>query len=1174
MRESDRRIQSRRLLGFVRSVRRRWRLRIALQGLTWTGLTVIAALVAVSLLLEQARFSADAILVGRVAAWGALALAVGWFLVRPLLRRVDDRRAALYLDENEPSLRHVVTTAVAGEVGGSPALRDRTVQDALSRLRKVEGGRRVERSALVRFGLLLGAVAVLGLLLVPFGPDLVRTGASALLPNKSAEEAQPYSVAVLPGDTTVARHSDLLLEAAPGGFEGGDAFLFARAESEESFTRLGMLEDGAGAFTAMLFELAEPTEYFVDISGVTSPTYSIEVKDLPRVERLDLVLNHPAYAGLDPVVIEDGGDVAALPGTVVEVTAHANMASEGGRIVLDGGPTSELAVLESSETPALAGRFTVTESGYYRVDLATEDGQLIPASAEYAITALSDYPPQVRFSRPGRDVPASPIEEVYLEAQAFDDYGVRELLLVSSVNGGPEDTVRIYDDRAGDLDEVSAGHTLFLEEWTLEPGDLVSYYALARDRRPGSEPVASDMFFVRVRPFDVAFRQAEQQGGGQQQGGRQAGPESALSELQRQVISATFNLIRQRSSYSEDEFDENVVSVALAQGRLREQVGTLLQRMENRGMTETDPGFRDVSAILPRAIEAMTEAKAHLDEGELQEAIGPEQNALRYLQQAEETYERYVSQGQEQQQGGGGGGSRQAAEDLADLFELELDNFANQYETVQRGQQQSADNEVDELIEKLNELARRQEQEAERQARRSTNAGARGSEAQRRLADETEETARQLERLAREMNDPDLEETARGLREAAASMRRAGAQAAGSDQANSALRRLRDAQREMEEARAGRAQRDAEAAASRVEELQRQQREVLNRVREMPRDLGEERAREIDDLRERKNQMTEAVQGLESALDRAAAGNRAENPEAARALQESANHIRESKLKEKLQYSRGTIEQWDPESAATLEMDIESDLQALRDQLQRAAEAAPQEEAGEGLERALEETRDLVRGLESMGRRLNEPADPQAEASGEGGEGEAGREEGGEGERGEGEGGRQERGGDPQGDPANSRAQGDPGARTAVDGSTYGGGLVRPRELTPEEVRQSGRQFMRDTDRVREIRNQLRMEGRPAEELEDVMEAMSRLGRENTYEDPALVARLHADVLEALRRLEFGLRREVEGGDERGAALTAADEVPEGYRELVEEYYRALARGGRAAGGRSPGDGP
>jgi len=58
-------------------------------------------------------------------------------------------------------------------------------------------------------------------------------------------------------------------------------------------------------------------------------------------------------------------------------------------------------------------------------------------------------------------------------------------------------------------------------------------------------------------------------------------------------------------------------------------------------------------------------------------------------------------------------------------------------------------------------------------------------------------------------------------------------------------------------------------------------------------------------------------------------------------------------------------------------------------------------------------------------------------------------------------------------------------------------------------------------------------------------------------------------MLNRLKRLEFGLRRDVEGEGERRATLTGSDEVPEGYRTLVEEYYRALARNG--GNGNGPG---
>jgi len=103
------------------------------------------------------------------------------------------------------------------------------------------------------------------------------------------------------------------------------------------------------------------------------------------------------------------------------------------------------------------------------------------------------------------------------------------------------------------------------------------------------------------------------------------------------------------------------------------------------------------------------------------EALSPEQRALKLLQDAEQQYEMQVAQ--QRGGGGGGGGQNQMAEDLADLFELELDKLANQYEMRQQAEQQASDQKVDELADKLKELARRQQQEADRQRMRAADRG-------------------------------------------------------------------------------------------------------------------------------------------------------------------------------------------------------------------------------------------------------------------------------------------------------------------------------------------------------------------------------------------------------------------------------------------------------------------
>ena len=1127
MRDSDRRLAQNRILDVVKSVRWRWRARVILRGMVWVvGLT--GTIVFLSALgLERMRFSAEAVVSLRLLTWSTLAVSAYLFLVRPLLRKVTDTQVALYLEEHEPSLEHAVMSVLEeGSNTASPELTRRVAEIALDGAKKVDFGRRVEQRNLYRFAGALTAVAVLTLSATLLGPEHLRHGLAALLlPTVGASEVTPYSVSVIPGDVTIARGSDQTVTASLGGFEAADASLFTKGESDQSFNRLTMLPSLEGGFEVMLLGVNEPAEYFVESTGVRSTTFSIDVADLPYVDRLNLTYYFPGYTGIQPRTVENGGDVAALRGTVVELRIEPTMAAPGGRLILDDVPADELVVHDDG---TLSVRFTVGTSDFYSLELARDNGDFVSASPEYNIDVLTDQDPSIQFSRPGRDMPASPIEEVYLEMTADDDYGIGGIRLVYSVNGGPEDTVTVFQASGSPLAEVSAGHTLFLEEWELEPGDLVSYYAMARDNRSvgTGRTVTSDMYFLNMRPFERAYRQAEEQGGG----GGGGGAETALSELQRQVIAATFNLIRQKDSYSDQEFRENVVSVGLAQARLIDQVTTLLQRMENRGLTQTDPGFRDVSAILPKAFEAMTRAQEDLAAVELREALPDEQEALRFLQQAEETYERYVQQ-QQQGGGGGGGGGQQAAKDLADLFELELDKLKNQYETVQRGQQQQADSEVDELLEQLQELARRQEQEEERQRRRTSQnrGGAGGGESQRELADETEEAARQLQRLARENNDQELERTARNLQQTAEVMRQS-ASATGSQasaDASSALRGLEDARRELEEARSDRARRDAEDAIAQVEELQQQQRDVQRDVRELPVERGPERQSQIDRLRERKDQMNEVVENLERQLDAAASNGRADNPQAARELADAADQIRESKLKEKLQYSRGTVEQWDPQSAVTMELQIEGDLQALRDQLERAQGASSQRETNP-LEDALDEARDLVRGMEAMDRRLNEPGQ-EGQSEGEG----------------------------QQGGNGGNDGMGDRTSASRFGGATRG----NPRRLTPDEVRQYQSEFGERTDQVRELRDQLVEAGRSVEGLQDVLEAMRQFADDEIYTDPTALGELNEAILNRLKRLEFGLRREVEGESERRATLSGSDEVPDGYRNLVEEYYRALARG-------------
>ncbi len=280
---------------------------------------------------------------------------------------------------------------------------------------------------------------------------------------------------------------------------------------------------------------------------------------------------------------------------------------------------------------------------------------------------------------------------------------------------------------------------------SLEPGDVISYYAVAKDR--GRE-VQTDLFFVEVQPFDRSFTQATQGGGGGGGGGQQ---QDEISRRQKEILVATWNLIKEsteeKSSYlDKQQLHDNAQMLAELQRTLADQARTLASRARARQLTGIDPRIQTFVDNLEQAADAMTPAAEKLADVTLSDAVAPEQEALQHLLRAESVF----TDIQVARQRGGGGGGGLAGRDLSELFELEMDLEKNQYETESPVKLDSQQSQVDEAIAKLQELARRQEQLAN-QANRRNGLSEQDRWQQESLRRETEELKRQLEQLQQQM---------------------------------------------------------------------------------------------------------------------------------------------------------------------------------------------------------------------------------------------------------------------------------------------------------------------------------------------------------------------------------------------------------------------------------------
>jgi hypothetical protein len=265
------------LLEVVRQVRRRWRIKLALQGAVGFLLAGVAAIVAVAYALETLKFTPGAIFAFRIVTALVLAAAAAWFFARPLSRRVSDEQVALYLEEHEPTLDSAIVSAmeVSSQPGEwSPQLIEKLVEKAIERVHEIQEGERIEREPMRRYAWVAGVVAVAAIVLFTYGPSYFRHTLSAIFViSNGVEAAAPYRIDVKPGHATVAKGADQMINATLSGFDAADAAILIRKGSAGAFERVPMVKGENGAYEGMLFDLAEPMDYMVEAAGVRSTIF-------------------------------------------------------------------------------------------------------------------------------------------------------------------------------------------------------------------------------------------------------------------------------------------------------------------------------------------------------------------------------------------------------------------------------------------------------------------------------------------------------------------------------------------------------------------------------------------------------------------------------------------------------------------------------------------------------------------------------------------------------------------------------------------------------------------------------------------------------------------------------------------------------------------------------------
>ena len=671
------------------------RVRIAVAGVAVLAVLTVALAAAAAYLVPSQGW----IVAARVLLY-AIAVAT---VVACVVRRMGSRRAARQVERRVPDFDgRLVTWLDASRRQRRPALLPNLAEHALG-VARAHPPRRAAPTWLFLPPIAVLAAAALTLYLTyDAAPASWRLPAERLWTGDLLADTRP-KIIVLPGDVVVPRGTDVLVRAEAHGFAAQTLAVnasFAGSGSWEQANMMPSSRDGAHEF--VLVAVNEPVDYYVSAGGTTtaarlnSDRFRIEVADLPVVEDVELSLDYPDWTRL-PSATQDHGDVAGVEGTRVGVRVQASLPLDDALLVVNDQDRG----LDSG-----GGEFTIDGPGTWHIAVRHR-GQVVRISDEYLIDLIHDQPPSLEFAFPGRDRSATAIEEVVLRFSAKDDFGIESLAIHYAVNGS--DWTSIEEDAAEVDREASRSHTLMLEDFRLgenkraiRPGDLVSIHAVAQDRQQATKTA---LYFVDVRPFDKHYRDTgtSSAGNGNAGGGLR---EQELSNRQREILNATWNLIQERDTGARagSDLKDQVDLVAVLQRTLKEQVETLVARTEGRRLSD-DNEVEPYVAELSLAAEQMEAAAEMLGNRRLDEAVQPEQRALQHLLTAEAGL-RNVNVSLASSSSGDS-----VSRSLSELFDLETDPEQNRYETPQTpggGGREQAQAEAE--WQRLTELARRNEE--------------------------------------------------------------------------------------------------------------------------------------------------------------------------------------------------------------------------------------------------------------------------------------------------------------------------------------------------------------------------------------------------------------------------------------------------------------------------------
>jgi hypothetical protein len=1040
---------------------------------------------------------------------------------------------------------------------------------------------------------------------------MLYTKSTSVLNTSDRSGIRGFEWMVEPGSTQIEKGSDLLVSVRFSDDFSDDLVLIAESPSGESqsVSMQRSLRDPIASAT--IRKIKEPLRYRIESVSKNSERFEVGVFEHPAVLQSDASIQSPAYAQLDDKTISNTRRVSIVDGAQIRWSLKLNKPvvlaewiDENGQSTLLEGNPQNLTEYSIRNAP--------TESMRYRLKLTDAEGRPEKTVEEFVVKIIPNRAPDLKLLS-AVDQRVSAIQEMIVGARVQDDFGIHRTGIRVSVGDSEPSDIELSSPGESTKKKTELQHLIDLESLQAKADQLVTYHFWTEDLDRDGQPrrIESEMYFAEVRPFEEIFRETDasatqqRQAQQQQQGSESAQQAEELAELQKKILSATWNLLRGNPKSNPD-----------ASQSIQEQLPILLES-QNQALEQTEALKEQLQAPnaaqdLLKVQSSMREAIAELNQTGSETPSVALRGAIKQMRGAYEgllrlrAREHEVSQSQQQQSSNQRSQSASERNRQEQIQQLQLEQDPSRYEEESQPmtEEENSQREMRQVMNRLDELARRQEDLNEQVreldlALQSAKDEQEKKELQERLEqlrEDQQELVQDADELLERMNEPEsrnaLEESRRQIENAREQMQQSERQlreAQPSAALNSGTRAEQSVDQTREQLREQSSeslQRDvqqlieqAQKVAKNQAELERQLREQANLPARVPEaktngpgrsdpttsepeansprresllrsdaELNQEGnvpERNLEDWKEQKQRYLDLLNRIKDTVEQAEGSE----PLLAEQLYETYRDASRSPTEQRLDRIPMMIERGMEQPAVEESGEVSKELQGLRERIENSTQSVLGSEE-ESLRRAIKEIDQANRAIESeIEQRLGQDSSQDVNAM-----------QPPEGQPPEGQ---PSQGQPSQGQPSEARSSSqarEPSPRSALDAleermqrAGGGGGLESSSPLMGED-------FAQWTDRLRDIEELVRdpelkaQAARVREAARDFRKEYKRHSKEPQWE---LVKKMISNPLQELqRRVQEELVRKT--AKENELVPLDRDPVPDRFRSELDSYFERL----------------